>query len=271
MDTSAITTENTAPAAAGTAERHLARLARELDLRPGQVAATAALLDEGATVPFIARYRKEATGTLDEVAVAAIRDRLERLRELDKRREAILASLEERGLLDDELRAKIDGAETLGVLEDIYLPYRPKRRTRATIAREKGLEPLADLVFAQGAGDPAARGRGLRRRGEGRRDGRRGARRRARHPRRARQRGPGGPGPDARPLRPQRRAALAGGDRQGGGGRQVPRLLRLAGAGRQRAVAPHAGDAARREGGLPDAAGRRPRGGGARACSAASS
>ena len=107
-------------------------------------------------MPFIARYRKEATGTLDEVAVEAIREGLERLRELDKRREAIRASLEERGLLGEELRAKIDGAETLGVLEDIYLPYRPKRRTRATIAREKGLEPLADLLFAQGAVDPAA-------------------------------------------------------------------------------------------------------------------
>jgi uncharacterized protein len=136
--------------------RHLARLAGELGLRPAQVAAAAALLDEGATVPFIARYRKEATGTLDEVAVEAIREGLERLRELDKRREAIRASLEERGLLDAALAAKIDAAETLGVLEDVYLPFRPKRRTRATIAKEKGLEPLADLLFAQGAIDPGA-------------------------------------------------------------------------------------------------------------------
>jgi uncharacterized protein len=132
------------------------RIARELNLRPAQVAATAALLAEGGTVPFIARYRKEATGTLDEVAVEAIREGLERLRELDKRREAIRASLEERGLLTEELRAKIDGAETLGLLEDSYLPFRPKRRTRATIARERGLEPLADLLIAQGAGDPGA-------------------------------------------------------------------------------------------------------------------
>jgi uncharacterized protein len=144
------------PAAAGLAGRHLAQLAAELNLRLGQVQAAAALLDEGATVPFIARYRKEATGTLDEVAVEAIREGLERLRELDKRREAIRASLEERALLTGELRAKIDAAETLGVLEDIYLPYRPKRRTRATIAREKGLEPLAELIFAQGEVDPAA-------------------------------------------------------------------------------------------------------------------
>jgi len=155
MDMNWIITKNIAPTPAGNPERHHARLARELNLRLGQVAAAAALLDEGGTVPFIARYRKEATGTLDEVAVEAIREGLERLRELDKRRTAIRASLEERGLLSEELRAKIDGAETLGVLEDIYLPYRPKRRTRATIAREKGLEPLADLLFAQGAIDPA--------------------------------------------------------------------------------------------------------------------
>ncbi|MHB8835641.1 MAG: Tex family protein [Candidatus Methylomirabilia bacterium] len=152
----AITTKSIAPESACTAGCHLAHLARELGLRPAQVAAAAALLDEGATVPFIARYRKEATGTLDEVAVEAIREGLERLRELDKRRAAIRASLEERGLLGEELRAKIDGAESLGVLEDIYLPHRPKRRTRATSAREKGLEALADLLFAQGAGDPAA-------------------------------------------------------------------------------------------------------------------
>ena len=167
------TTTSTDLTGAGTAGRHLARLAGELNLRPGQVRAAAALLDEGATVPFIARYRKEATGTLDEVAVEAIREGLERLRELDKRREAIRASLEERGLLTEELRAQIDGAATLGALEDLYLPYRPKRRTRATIAREKGLEPLADLLFAQGASRPRRRGGGLRRPGEGRRDRRR--------------------------------------------------------------------------------------------------
>jgi uncharacterized protein len=136
--------------------RHQALLARELGLRPAQVSATAGLLDDGATVPFIARYRKEATGSLDEVAVEAIRQGLERLRELDKRRAAILESLEERALLTDDLRAAVAGAETLGALEDVYLPYRPKRRTRATIAREKGLEPLADLLFAQGAVDPVA-------------------------------------------------------------------------------------------------------------------
>jgi uncharacterized protein len=121
------------------------------------VLATAELLEGGATVPFIARYRKEVTGSLDEVAIMAIRTRLTQLAELDARRETILASLQERGLLTDELKDKIAQAQTQTELEDIYLPYRPKRRTRATIAKEKGLEPLARLIFAQDpATDPAA-------------------------------------------------------------------------------------------------------------------
>ena len=130
---------------------HVATLAGELRLRDGQVRAAAVLLDEGASVPFIARYRKEATGSLDEVAIAAVRDRLAQLRELDKRRQAILGSLDERGLLTDALRAKVLGAETLAALEDVYLPYRPKRRTRATVARERGLEPLAEILWRQDA------------------------------------------------------------------------------------------------------------------------
>ena len=134
-------------------ELHISIIAKELAVKPSQVKAAAALLDEGATVPFIARYRKEATGSLDEVAITAIRDRLEQLMELDKRREAIVKSLEERGLLTDELKEKIGGAESLTVLEDIYLPFRPKRRTRATVAKEKGLEPLAAQIFEQGEMD----------------------------------------------------------------------------------------------------------------------
>ena len=130
-------------------EAHIRKIAQELNLTSKQVEATADLLDEGATVPFIARYRKEATGSLDEIAVTAVRDRLHQLMELDKRREAILKSLEERGQLTDELKEKILTAETMVILEDIYLPYRPKRRTRATIAREKGLEPLAQRLFLQ--------------------------------------------------------------------------------------------------------------------------
>lgn len=124
-------------------------IAQELGIRPAQAGAVIRLLDEGATVPFIARYRKEATGSLDEVAVTAIRDRLAAGRELDKRRDAILASLEERNLLTPDLRAKVEAAASLTLLEDIYLPYRPKRRTRASTARERGLEPLADLLARQ--------------------------------------------------------------------------------------------------------------------------
>ena len=133
-------------------ETHVSMIARELSCGPHQVQATIALLDEGATVPFISRYRKEATGSLDDSAVTTIRDRIEQLRELDKRRDAVLKSLEETGKLTDELKAKVLAAGTMAILEDIYLPYRPKRRTRAMIARERGLEPLATRIFGQ---DPA--------------------------------------------------------------------------------------------------------------------
>jgi uncharacterized protein len=131
---------------------HVLRIAQELGLKVHQVASTAQLLKEGATVPFIARYRKEATGELDEVAVTAIRDRMEQMAAVDERRSAIISSLKERNLLTDDLLKRLSSADTLTVLEDIYLPFRPKKRTRATIAKEKGLEPLADLIFAQ---DPA--------------------------------------------------------------------------------------------------------------------
>jgi len=137
-------------------DAHIPKIAQELGLAPKQVQATADLLNEGATVPFIARYRKEVTGSLDEVAITMVRDRLHQLMELDERRDAILKSLEERGQLTDELKDKILSAGTMVVLEDIYLPYRPKRRTRATIAKEKGLEPLAHRVFAQDDMDPLA-------------------------------------------------------------------------------------------------------------------
>ena len=125
------------------------QIAHELSLAPVQVRATSELLADAATVPFIARYRKEATGSLDEVAIATIRDRLAQLQALDQRRHAILASLEERNLLTDELGQKLVAAETLAQLEDVYLPFRPKRRTRASVARARGLEPLADLIQRQ--------------------------------------------------------------------------------------------------------------------------
>src|ERR1700733_10080009 len=133
---------------------HNKKIAVELSVSEKQVKATIALLDEGATVPFISRYRKEVTGSLDEVQVTALRDRVQQLRELDKRREAILKSLTEMGKLTPELEKKINEAETMVALEDIYLPYRPKRKTRATAAREKGLQPLADLLLEQNRIDP---------------------------------------------------------------------------------------------------------------------
>ena len=131
-----------------------AAIAGELKIAALQVALCVRLLEDGATVPFIARYRKEATGNLDEVAITNIRDRLSQLRELDKRRAAVLQSIQEQNKLTQELKEQILAAKTLAVLEDIYLPYRPKRRTRATVAVEKGLEPLGKLIFEQKGVDP---------------------------------------------------------------------------------------------------------------------
>ncbi len=128
---------------------HSSLVALELGVTAQQVDAVSELLAGGATVPFIARYRKEVTGSLDEVAVAAVRDRMAQLAELDKRRDSILASLSERGLLDHALRSRVMEAETLPALEDVYLPHRPKRRTRAMVARERGLEPLAEALLGQ--------------------------------------------------------------------------------------------------------------------------
>ncbi|HZK48808.1 MAG TPA: Tex family protein [Thermoleophilia bacterium] len=130
-------------------------VAAELAVRSGQVEAVADLLAGGATVPFIARYRKEATGSLDEVQIATVRDRLARLEELGKRRESILSSLRERELLTGELEAAVLGAATMAELEDHYLRFRPKRRTRAAAARERGLEPLAALLLAAAAAGDA--------------------------------------------------------------------------------------------------------------------
>ncbi len=136
-------------------QNHLKLIAKELNLKESQVATTGLLLSEGSTVPFIARYRKEATGALDEVAITAIRDRLAQLQQLDERKAAVLESIEKQGKLTDELKQKVSLAETMAILEDLYLPYKPKRRTRATMAREKGLEPLAQLIMDQKDGfDP---------------------------------------------------------------------------------------------------------------------
>ncbi len=130
--------------------RHEERIASELNITPKQVVATVGLLDEGATVPFISRYRKEVTGSLDDLQVAGIRDRIQQLRDLDSRREAILKSIKEQEKLTPELEKKINEAQTMTALEDLYLPYKPKRKTRASVAKEKGLEPLAIKILDQG-------------------------------------------------------------------------------------------------------------------------
>ena len=124
-------------------------VAAELGINKQQVEAVTTLIDGGGTVPFIARYRKEVTGSLDEVVIAKIRDRVAQLKDLDKRRDAILKSIDEQGKLTPELSKKINVAETMTALEDIYLPYKPKRKTRASMAKDKGLEPLAEIIMLQ--------------------------------------------------------------------------------------------------------------------------
>src|SRR3984885_14351803 len=141
---------------AGSTSSIVAKIAAELGVRDHQVSAAVDLLDGGATVPFIARYRKEATGTLDDAQLRTLDERLRYLRELEERRAAILASINEQGKLTDELRAHIDAADTKARLEDLYLPYKPKRRTKATTPRKNGLEPLAELLLTDPATDPRA-------------------------------------------------------------------------------------------------------------------
>ena len=144
-------TETTNPASSASI---IKRIAAELAVRAGQVSAAVELLDGGATVPFIARYRKEATGTLDDAQLRTLDERLRYLRELEERRAAILASVQEQGKLTDELKAQLAAAETKARLEDLYLPYKPKRRTKAQIARENGLEPLAETLLSHPETDP---------------------------------------------------------------------------------------------------------------------
>ncbi|NUO02495.1 MAG: RNA-binding transcriptional accessory protein, partial [Saprospiraceae bacterium] len=133
--------------------QHIQIIANTLGLKTKGIENTIALFQDGATIPFIARYRKEATGSLDEVEIAAIHREMKKLEELEKRRETVLKSIEEQGKLTDELRRRIEGTYDPVELEDIYLPYKPKRKTKASVAREKGLEPLAQVIFAQQRND----------------------------------------------------------------------------------------------------------------------
>ena len=124
-------------------------IAAELGVRVNQVDAAVKLIDEGNTIPFIARYRKEATGALDDEQLRNLAERLTYLRNLEEKKEQVLSTIEEQGKLTEELKAQILAAQTLVVVEDLYRPYRPKRRTRATVAKEKGLEPLANILLLQ--------------------------------------------------------------------------------------------------------------------------
>lgn len=142
------------PAMATESDRIYRQIAGEISARSVQVSAAVALLDEGATVPFIARYRKEATDGLDDNQLRELQTRLDYLRELEERRATVLASIDEQGKLSNELRADIEAAKTKARLEDLYLPYKPKRRTRAQIARQAGLEPLLDGLLENPARDP---------------------------------------------------------------------------------------------------------------------
>ena len=131
------------------------RIAEELDVREEQVRAAVELLDGGSTVPFIARYRKEVTGTLDDTQLRQLDERLRYLRELDERRDAVIESIRSQGKLDDALEQSLMLADTKARVEDIYLPFKPKRRTKAQIAREAGHEPVADALFSDPTTDPA--------------------------------------------------------------------------------------------------------------------
>jgi uncharacterized protein len=134
--------------------KNIALVAKRLGLHEWQVENTIRLMDGGATIPFISRYRKEMTGSLDEVQLMHIREEYDKLNELDSRKDSVIKSIEEQDKMTDDLRRKIDAAVTMAELEDIYLPYRPKRRTRATIAKDKGLEPFSRFIIEQKPGDP---------------------------------------------------------------------------------------------------------------------
>ncbi|MBR5945310.1 MAG: RNA-binding transcriptional accessory protein, partial [Lachnospiraceae bacterium] len=130
------------------------KISEELKVQKWQVEAAVKLIDEGNTIPFIARYRKEATGTLNDEQLRDLFERLTYLRNLEEKKETVLASIESQGMLTDELRDKIIAAETMVLVEDLYRPYRPKRKTRASVAKEKGLEPLAQFILEMSATEP---------------------------------------------------------------------------------------------------------------------
>ena len=241
-------------------QKIIRQIAAEIRVQEHQVKAAVDLLDGGATVPFIARYRKEATGGLDDIQLRELEARLGYLRELEDRRAAVLKSIDEQGKLTPELRAAIEAAPTKQELEDLYLPYKPKRRTKGQIAREAGIEPLADKLFADPSLDPRPRPRRLRQ--GGKRRGRRGLRRPSRPCSTACATSCPSAGPRTPALVQQLREWLwsrgpvqvQAHGRQGREQRrrrEVPRLLRLRRADRPRALAPRAGGVPRPRAGDP--------------------
>ena len=202
------------------------QLARELNRPAEHIENVVRLLDEGNTIPFIARYRKELHGSMDDTALRTLEERLAYLRNLTERKESVKASIAEQEKLTDELAAAIDAAQTLAEVEDLYRPYKPKRRTRATVAKEKGLEPLAALLFAQERDCPQAGGsrRGLSQRGKGRGDRRRRPTGRKRHCGRVDQRRRRHPPVAARAAGKARHAPLP---RRDGGRQRLPPVLRF--------------------------------------------
>ena len=228
------------------------QIASETKLRADQVRNTLALFDQGSTVPFITRYRKEVTGSLDENQIRLIEERYLYYKELTDRRETILKSIETQGKLSPELKAKIEATVSKTELEDLYLPYKPKRRTRAMAAKEAGLEPLARILAEAGRArrgpDPGAVGASLRERGTQRGRCRRGPAGRARYPgrrafgRRRHPRPDPRDGPEDRPVYGQ---GPQGARRQA---HQVRDVLQLQRKGQRPALPPHPGHAPRREG-----------------------
>ena len=226
----------------------LIHIAKLLNVPLKGMAAVIELLDEGATVPFIARYRKEVTGNLDEVQIRDIQEKLEYFRELEDRRETVLASIQEQGKLTPELKAKIEAALEKTELEDLYLPYKPKRRTKASIAREKGLEPLALFLWDQNDPTPLARDRA-----------RSSACRRRRRSKARATSSPRWISENAEFRKAVRAMMMADGRRdqprhrrRAGPRRQVQDVRQLQRAGIEDSVASHAGDPARRQGRRPD-------------------
>ncbi len=202
------------------------RIADELNVKTGQVAAAIGLLDGGSTVPFIARYRKEATGSLDDTQLRALEARLAYLRELEDRRKTILESIREQGRLDTKVEAEINEADTKARLEDIYLPFKPKRRTKAQIARENGLEPLAESLLARPELEPLAQAEPYVK-PDAVKTAQEALRRRPGDPRRALRRGRRAHRAAARGFLEGRADRLESAPGQGGDGGQVRRLFRL--------------------------------------------